>query len=69
MPKVQLAAPIKQINIMSAEQKNLGHCKIMYKGKLREAEIVEQKKDKVKVQLTEEQSDWFENREIKRIWK
>lgn len=48
-------------------------CKIKYKGVERMGYIVETKLDKIKVQIVDSagatlHTNWFENKEIKRIW-
>lgn len=48
-------------------------CRIMYKGVIHDAEIIEQKLDKFKVRIFNSKknvicTDWYSNKEIKRLW-
>lgn len=50
----------------------LQKCRVDYKGKERDAHILEEKADKVKVCIDEEphkgKTDWYERKQIKRVW-
>lgn len=48
-------------------------CKVTYKGKQHNGRVIDVQVDKVKVEILDDKgimikADWFENKEIKRLW-